>query len=66
MYELLLTMEFATWYVGMKKDRRVKASLNRRLERVKNGLLGDVDDQGHICIGVAVIDLLQRVAHTGL
>ena len=45
MYELLLTLEFAEWFSGLK-DRRVKSCLNRRLERARKGSLGDVEPVG--------------------
>lgn len=45
MYELLLTMEFATWFIGMK-DLNVRAVLQRRIGRAAKGALGDVKPVG--------------------
>lgn len=45
MYELLYTEEFATWFFGMK-DLDTRAVLQRRLDRVKRGALGDVEPVG--------------------
>lgn len=45
MYELLMTPEFATWFFGMK-DLNTRTILQRRLDRVKRGALGDVAPVG--------------------
>ena len=45
MYELLMTPEFARWFFGMK-DLDTRTILQRRLDRVKRGALGDVAPVG--------------------